>query len=306
MSQPPLFTLAPVIKKIEESESILRNIYDKVKSGQDVIIEKGLFSYAVAQIEILISDILHVQLSSFPDKLQIKECKVPKEDMLNSNEDIVDTIVSKQIQSLAYKSLREYMDSMYKYISIKPTLEDEIDTLQEIKATRNLLLHNNLKINSAYKENAGPKERSERYNKILPLDKEYILESIECIQRIIGDIKRKYKHKYRKYTRIYVLQELWKYVFRSPILKFEDVWIINNDSLVFKQTERAFRARLKNSYSSTECLFLHLWISHFSTSKAMKCFRNIPINTYRLDRTMARKYLFLQKAILNNKELFIF
>lgn len=143
----------------------------------------GLYQL-VTTIEALLGDILRNTLIEFPVKISNKR-KLDFELVLEAKsiEEIKISLVSCIINELSYKSPKEYADEFSKYVGInlleKPTYHKYI----ELKATRDIYIHNQGVANDIYLSKADRLARV-KAGQFLPVDIQYFLQSYECCLQI--------------------------------------------------------------------------------------------------------------------------
>ncbi len=229
----------------------------------------GLFVMAVASMEVMIADVLQYFLRSFPQKLSANELKFEKEIFFENYFGLLRKAVDTHINSLSYKSFEDFFNKLLKYLSLDwPVFQQAFgDDIKEIKATRNLLLHNNLVLNDQYSVTAGVKKRERP-----TIDKPYLQRTLQVLLEFEERLRRKLLEKYKDYTRINANKRLWSFLFQSPVMPYDDFWQYDNatDRIVaFKQ------GRYENNLSRSELLMLSLWRAQFSLTgggEAMKGF----------------------------------
>ncbi|WP_094603392.1 hypothetical protein SPSIL_014280 [Sporomusa silvacetica DSM 10669] len=257
-NRPILLTLKDLLKPISLAK---KNINETQKNDQlSEFVIQGVFVLLVSRFEIMITDILLYYLKWMPNKLEFKEAKFSKDELLS--EILINLQIEKSVNSLSYKNLREVLDFFFHTLSINVSDKEKyIDKLIEIKETRNLLLHNNLIVNRNYIEKAGILKRSDRLEDKLKLDKQYLIEAKMILESLIFDIEKSLIEKYSNYSKIVALKSLWNYLFTSPIMNFEDYWIIDeaSDSIIALK-----RYKYEDGLSGSERLFLGMWRAHFN------------------------------------------
>ena len=108
--------------------------------------------------------------------------------------------------------------------------EDELNSLMEIKATRNLLLHNNLKENSFYQDAAGPNKRqSQGIERRLIIDQDYLFQSLVNMRTILRNFETELLDKYSGYTKIRAIRQLFNYIFKTPLMDFENEFEVDKE-----------------------------------------------------------------------------
>lgn len=261
MNKPTLLIKSQLIEPLNQALGRIEIIKQRKIYNEDKIILEGLFVLAVSTFEISINDILRIILKNFPEKLDKTIEKISKEDLLEGS--LLDSIIESKIIGVSYKNLSDIFTFFFKITGIDKNIisEDLFDNLLEIKATRNLLLHNNLVINDIYTKTAGKKIRQpDNGNQRLKIDQDYLFESIICLREILNTFKIKLELKYQNYTYIRALKELFKFTLDTPLMLFENEWMvdINRDVIVNHNSEKSLRGAL----SSGEEIIYNVWYSH--------------------------------------------
>jgi hypothetical protein len=150
-------------------------------------------------------------------------------------------------------------------LSIELTGEQALlERIQEIKATRNLLLHNNLVFNEFYADQAGPRRRwdRDRHDRLL-VDHEYVAISVATIVELLEKCADRLLEKYASYTKIRANRTLWAYLFDSPIMSYDEFWDVDEtrDAIVAMKTNSH-----ESALASSEKVMLGLWRAHFNGS----------------------------------------
>lgn len=259
MNKPILLLKKDLIKPIDLALERIEKIRERKASNTDSIILEGLFVLAVSSFENSLNDTLRILLLKIPDKLDFKSENIIKEELIDGNP--LNQAVENKIISVSYKNLPE----IQKYFAKTTGLDENIilpqhtDQLLEIKATRNLLIHNNLIINSIYKETAGPNQRLANYDKKLFIDQNYLYSSLTLLRDILSIYKKQLIEKYTGFTKIRAIRELFNYIFTTPILDFDNEFEvdIDNDCIgILKNSNK------RNELSSSERFFYDIWLAH--------------------------------------------
>lgn len=289
MKTPILLTKKALLEPINQALERIEKILQRKASHVDSIILEGLFVLAVASFENSLNDTLRVFLKHIPNKLDIKTETVTKEDLIEGN--ALEKAIDKKIHGVSYKNLKEIIQYFIDTTDIDKgtTFTTHFDKLQEIKATRNLLLHNNLRINSIYNESAGPLRRSS--NDQLEITQDYLFESITAIKDVLNELSLKLTEKYKGYTRVNAVKSLWEFIFKTPMMKFEDEWVVDKerDVVLYHNEEKSRRGGL----STSELLFFNIWLSHFKGEDV----KMTSFDLYRLDSRNIKKLAYFFTVI---------
>jgi hypothetical protein len=254
---PNLMVLERLIYPIDLSVNRLKEISSHVPDTKAEVIMHGLFVMAVASMEVMISDVLQYFLSSFPMKLPASEFKFEKDTFFENYFELLRKAIDAHINSLSYKSFEDFFNKLLEYLSLdwsdfRQTFGDDI---KEIKATRNLLLHNNLVVNDQYKDTAGIKKRER------PLvNKPYLQGTLQVLLNIEEGLRQRLLEKYKEYTMINANRRLWSFLFDSTLMPYDNFW--HYDEITDKII--ALKKGHEKHLSSSELLMLSLWRSHFT------------------------------------------
>lgn len=292
---PILLTIRKLKKPILLTKDKLKNIERQLSDDDfNETVLQGLFVLSISFFEIMLSDTLKYYLINFPQKLDKSELNFSKDDVLShfTNTKLLALQIDKKINSMFYERLDEVLKYFLKSLSIneKPINQNHIDKIIEIKETRNLLLHNNLIVNSSYIEKAGKLKRANRVDDKLKITKDYLNDSLINITEIISEIESRIDFKYSKYTKIKALKELWNFMFSSPIMPFDDFWTVSeqSDGIIV-----AKKSPLESQISNSERMFLGMWRTHFNQNT--EYLNNFSM--YSLDTTHQEKILYFLSIV---------
>jgi hypothetical protein len=257
MKKPILLTKKELTKPISEAISRLDSIHSHMTSHQEKIIFEGFFILAIASFETAIIDTLKVLLKHIPSKLTTNSITLPKEDILNKSS--LDFAIEAHLLSLSYKNINDIINGSLKQLSIEiDKTSEELNILQEGKARRNLLIHNNLRVNRVYEETAGPLKSND---KVLAISLKYLSNFIRIAKSTLTKYRSSIDEKYKDYTKVKALKALFDYCFSTPVMKFEDEWIVDEkrDLIVAYNSEKSRRGALSGS-EQTLFSFWHIHI----------------------------------------------
>ena len=183
-----------IAKTKKQVIKLIENTVDRDLFSQSVIT-------AVAITEGYLSKSLYTILSKFPEKLASNDKKIDISLIFESDDliELIDKIILKQINSAFYSSPAKYFEYSEKILSIKirKSLKDQY---AEIKATRDILVHNGGIINDQYIFKSGKKARasSENIDELIDLDPEYFDQSIRGMKKLVVSIYKQLQQKYAK------------------------------------------------------------------------------------------------------------
>lgn len=270
---PNLLIVRNLLAPIDRSATDVQKAMVYCTPTTDPFLLRGLFVIALSFMEAMLTDVLEYFLTSFPLKIPSNEFKYEKDVYFTSYRDLTAKTVERYLNSLAYRSFEDHFTAFLELTSIhnSSVLQTHVGNLKEARATRNVLLHNSLLANNLYLASAGDLRRTSRAGERLECDHPYVTRTIETISAFAIDLRKSLSEKYSEYTKIRANKELWNFMFKSPIMQYDDYWVysVEEDSIpAFKYSDR------ENQLANSERLLLALWRSHYggSGNEAMQSF----------------------------------
>lgn len=260
MERPILLLKKELIKPISQALERIEKIRETKANNVDNIILEGLFALAVSSFENSLNDTLRVLLTSIPDKLDIKVENISKKELIDGNP--LKQAIENRVTAVSYKSLQEIITFFTTTTGLNGNLvtEDELNALLEIKATRNLLIHNNLVENNLYTQTAGPKRRNPVGNeRKLTIDQDYLYQSLIVLQNVLQNFLDGLKDKYAQYTKIRAAKELFNYIFKTPVMVFDNEFAVDEERDVISYRKESSKI---GALSSSERFYFDVWIAH--------------------------------------------
>jgi len=287
---PNLLVKEVLLRPAERAKTALVEMQSRLSASEyDDLICQGLFVLAVSHVETMITDTLKYYLCALPDKIDKRTLQVTKQELLAHPYDLIEVQVEKQLWSLGYKPIQDIVEFLCDTLSLDADAAALAAPLAELKATRNVLLHNSLVANGTYLAAAGAARRVSKAGDKLTVDGKYLSTSLDTLVAFVETIARLTTTKYAAYSRLAAIKRLWQFTFKSQVMPFEDFWVIeeNNDCLRFWQ-----KGKYESNISSTEKTLLGIWRATFSgTSPEFTAF-----SMYPFDEDNQQKVLFLLSA----------
>ena len=165
----------------------------------------------VSILEKFLEEIIKTVLIKYPGKLSVdidgknkkenEERKIDIKDIINAKslEEIFLSIINQKLFKLFYASPADY----FKYLSdtIQINLNNDlILTYIEIKATRDLVIHNKGKVNAIYIQKAGTKARVTDTKQNIPFSGDYYIKSFSVFKKIVRSTYEIASKEYLKIT----------------------------------------------------------------------------------------------------------
>lgn len=171
----------------------LREIYDRYIATD---LYNNLLVAIVSQCESFLFDVLRLVLRTYPKKITmniqgVELKKVVDIDMVLNATDIENVrcaLIEQRLHSVSYAKPADYLQFLNAIAHIT-TDDDAFAQYIEIKATRDIIIHNAGIANPTYLAKAGPKARVAAEER-LPMNAEYFDHCVATIKRVAGIVKR--------------------------------------------------------------------------------------------------------------------
>lgn len=176
-------------KEVERTATELKEIAERAVENE---IYYSVFVYAVAQVEAFIGDVLFeiLTLDNRRIKTRVKgidhTSKIEVSEIIDapSREEIISGIIQKELTSLFYASPALQMEYFQSVTGVTLS-KDLIGQWLEIKATRDIIVHNSGVSNSVYVKKADSHARA-KDGEVLPMDEKYFGKAIASMKSLIG------------------------------------------------------------------------------------------------------------------------
>jgi len=145
------------------------------------------FQQFVSQFEDFFFDLLRLWLVSYPGSLKRKQVDLATVLDAPDKQGIVLAVVDKQLNELKYERLQSWFEYLETLVKLGCPTAGDIERLAEIKASRDILVHNQGIANKAYLAKSGSRARCNDGEK-LELPEQYHRESWETIRRVVEEL----------------------------------------------------------------------------------------------------------------------
>lgn len=254
------------IYELEQPSILAFNEINKmiVELGSNEVREytvKGIFALGISRFETMLADLMKKILQFYPQKISAIKSKEAKgisvsQEVVNKGS-LIESIIESEINKLAYADVETLLNNFCNIVSIElPSAMEKIDTIVEIKETRNLLLHNNLLVNEYYLRKIKSIKRGNKIGERLLIDVDYAVQSLQLLSNILENVIIEVRKKYGKFTLLALLNNLWRYTFKNTIIRIEDFCTLNEDEDII---DGPFT--IPGFLSSSEKTYMEFWKS---------------------------------------------
>lgn len=162
-------------------------LLDNAQNYASDFLASSTFQHFIALFEKFFFDLLRLWLAADPRSLSGE--KVELREILSAldRNAIVLSLVDRKLNELKYRRLDEWFTHLRKLTKIPGPSTEEIEQLAEIKASRDILVHNSGVVNDVYLAKAGARARF-ALGETLVIPDDYHRASWEAIRKIVGDL----------------------------------------------------------------------------------------------------------------------
>lgn len=188
---------------------------------------------ALGYVEAAMTDILIKYITCYPGHLEAKNVGLGELSRAGSIIDLIEEKAGKFVSDLAYKRFHQYSEEalriLAKGISISSGL---IDSVAEIKATRDIYAHAGGIVNAVYLSKSGNKARERKVGTKLDLSRRYIDDSFAHLKDYLDELESAIPSSVKAFGRTATFRQMWEATTLERCLHFEDAWIIEDEDMV--------------------------------------------------------------------------
>lgn len=178
---------AYIRNKVTENVTTEVELANKSRSYVTGQLAEATFQQFVSIFENAFVDLLRLWLIVHPQSLGGKELSFKTVLDAPDKDAITLHVVNKELNELAFKRPKDWFDYLDKRVIIGCPTEKEIDRIGEIKASRDILVHNRGIVNKIYLAKAGDFARFADGQK-LDIPEHYHREAWELIRKVISEV----------------------------------------------------------------------------------------------------------------------
>jgi len=299
--KPDLLVYEDIVEPIKSTLRELDLIYADANQIEKNYYVKSLFAYSISLFESSITECLERFLCSCPRKIPKGKLKMDKQQNIlieyEFSQNVIEFLINDFVSSNTYSKTENLLENFSSILNINDLNHLYTKDLYEKKERRNILMHSNLTIDNKYIRNIKCDPRL-RGNK-LSITNEYLIDTVVSIKVILNEIESQLIKKYGHCSKLRLIREIWTYLFDSPLMLFEQHWIIKNDKIAGYNTKHL--TNVITGLSSSEKTLLAYWLQNFSSSICDQFFKFKDLN---MQVSNNEKMIFLVK-IFNQHPLLL-
>lgn len=227
------------ITRTKDRIAQIKKIVSKIDSDDSFTAEEVTKEYELGIIGVVsileqhLNRLLYLVYVSFPSKLGKKQFEISDVATKGSLLEIFYDKATQSILNLAYGRFERFVEAFLDAFEINVQIDkDLLEEINEIKCTRDCLIHADGKANSQYISKAGHKSRVCITGKKLTIDMAYFSGSLDKVMDCINEIERLVPDKYKESSKAYVFKQMWEATCLNERVKFDDAWKIINPNMV--------------------------------------------------------------------------
>ena len=238
-------------RPLNKASDVIKSIITLSESDEcNRLVQEGLYVRAFAQVECAIVDTLAYYAHRNPSKLEFKDLTISRDTLL-SNEltrEIIDDHINDLRKKWTFQSIRNQVRSLCKMLDLNfEKFSDIMPKVEDISKVRNTILH--------YQPQDDTKSGKDAtvvadFSRDLNLLKLFVNELFTELRRVYGN-----------HGHVAALKRLWQYLFKSPIMQFDDYWRVDKekDRVVGSKTPKYI-----DSLCTAEKILLGIWRAEFN------------------------------------------
>lgn len=145
------------------------------------------FQHFISLFEDFFFELLRFWLAAYPASLSKKQVEIGAVLKAPDKSAIILTVVDKELNELKYERLADWFTYLERLANLGCPTADDVEKVAEIKASRDILVHNNGIANATYVSKAGTQARYKDGEK-LEIPEQYHRASWETINKMVRDV----------------------------------------------------------------------------------------------------------------------
>jgi hypothetical protein len=239
----------------ERAREVLNEIQEDLDSySLQGVTLGGLFVLAYSQVEGAVADTYEYYLCSNPWKLELDRIQVSRDELFEFafTRDLLKRHIQDRVKRLTYEPIERFIEKFSNTLALDSNRIRECGpTLKKLSTRRNEIVHGSpLPVQS--KTTSEPPKWP---------DNAEISDAISKCSDTILTIENEINRVYRSHTYLAALRNIWAHLFNSPIMRFDDFWVIDTSS----DAVVAVKANIPPKHiSSSERMIFGLWLAAFN------------------------------------------
>ena len=190
-----------VAKRIVKTGLINEKAYKQLESdvydNYDTLLPKWAFINIVAIFEAWMSDVLRELFREYPQKIKRQDIKSFIITESSSYDECLEKLIDIELRDIFYASPKEVTKRLKAITSIKIERIPELPIMYELKAARDIFLHNKGVVNKEYLRKSRDEARAKEGEEI-KIDRQTLAKHMESIISFIATVSKEIEEKYKR------------------------------------------------------------------------------------------------------------
>lgn len=153
----------------------------------DDFLKPAVLGSLLSVFEDFVFDLLRLWLTAYPGKLHKKQIELEAVLAAGGIPAVLQAVIDRELNSLKYERVAAWFDYLGRLVTVPPPPAEELAAVAEMKATRDVLVHNNGVVNATYVAKAGGKGRY-AVGDLMELPDPYVRLSADALRRLIAAV----------------------------------------------------------------------------------------------------------------------
>jgi len=247
-----LLILEQAIAPVERALAVLSDIDTEVEAhGGTPVALGGLLVLAISQVEVAMADTIRYVLKRNPWKMEFSEIRLKRAQLLSTEftREVLEEHAEQLVRKWSYGATDRLLS---RFIQVAELPGDGLtlwsERLGALRLRRNTLLHQ------------GPRD-SGRDRPLAWADVPEVVSCVEDMTSFLSTAREELQARYSRHTRVAALRNLWSYLFDSPIMIFDDFWLMDQegDRVIAMKSDAPIE-----SLATSERILLGFWRAEFA------------------------------------------
>lgn len=208
-------------KELGQMISFVKNNYNRERRNDDFLLIVS-FTHLVTLLDSAIIDVTREILLLVPEIVCSTNKEIKYSDLFkfNSMQALQESVIEEELLIFGYKSVKDQIEYIHKFAKIELVDKTTISNVAEIRATRNLIVHNKGIVNNIYLNSV--KSSDFRISDYRTIDNEYFHRSLQTCKRFLINFGAKLIVKYAPQYKIPLQKTGFEYMYSTPKSKGEE------------------------------------------------------------------------------------
>ncbi|MDP2181202.1 MAG: hypothetical protein Q8K99_01355 [Actinomycetota bacterium] len=231
-----------VIHELEAAKTLFAKSKGSLSmsSREDRFLRSAFLVGVFSQVEAYMCDMAIELLVAFPGKLPKKDINLERFALSGSIVETIRASAAEHVNGVTFnKRFPDTVRTLLGFFDSKKPLDDtRLSVVNEVKCTRDVVVHNGGIVDDRYLAKAGSRSRGEE-GKHVPLDDAYIEDSMDAIIGLLSEFYELGPARFTGWVPSRAFREMWEGTVLESLVPFNDAWQIeereDHDRVILKE-----------------------------------------------------------------------